>query len=176
VVIKAENQPPVNFTYFKANYLDASAAVKLVITERGSDHLHAYFANRSGFFITSLCLFEALNVLKRKMHKREISRKQYFDGCWLLLTYLRTKRIRIDEPEISSLEIFERAEKLANLHRIDLSDALQLVGLKHGRFCKLDKESKSLLITADQPLANAAKTQGLRVWNCEEEPWRENSA
>ena len=160
----------MNFSYFKASYLDASAAVKLVIVERGSNHLNAYFGNRGGFFITSFCLFEALSVLKRKMLKGKISRKQYFDECWLLLTYLRTKRISIDEPKISSLETFERAEKLAKLHGLDLSDALQLVGLKHGRFRKLVKESKTVLITADRSLAKAAKTEGLRVWNCEEEP------
>jgi predicted nucleic acid-binding protein len=161
----------VNFSYFKANYLDASAAVKLVIAERGSDHLNAYFANRSGFFITSFCLFEALSVLKRKMCKEEISREQYFDACYLLLSHLRTKRIRIDdEPKVDSLQKFERAEKLAKLHRLDLSDALQLVGVKHGKFCKLAKESKTVLITADRSLAKAAKTEGLRVWNCEEEP------
>jgi hypothetical protein len=77
VVIKAES-----FSYFTANYLDASAAVKLVIAERGSDHLNAYFANRSGFFITNFCLFEALSVLKRKMLKGKISRMQYFDECY----------------------------------------------------------------------------------------------
>jgi len=151
----------VNFSYFKANYLDASAAVKLVIAERGSDHLNAYFANRSGFFITSFCLFEALSVLKRKMCKEEISRKQYFDACYLRID---------DEPKVDSLQKFERAEKLAKLHRLDLSDALQLVGVKHGKFCKLAKESKTVLITADRSLAKAAKTEGLRVWNCEEEP------
>jgi predicted nucleic acid-binding protein len=158
----------VNFSYLKANYLDASAAVKLVIPERGSDHLQAYFANRSGFFITSFCLFEALNVLKRKMLEVKISRKQYLDACWMLLTQLR-KRIRIDEPDIGRLETFQRAEELANLHDLDLSDALQLLTVKHGTFCKLDKESKTVLITSDRSLAKAAEAEGLQVWNCEKE-------
>jgi rRNA-processing protein FCF1 len=48
-----------------------------------------------------------------------------------------------------------------------LSDALQLLSVKHGRFCKLAKESKTILITSDKALAKAAKSEDLRVWNCE---------
>jgi predicted nucleic acid-binding protein len=157
----------VSITYFKASYLDASAAVKLVISERGSKHLHAYFADHS-FFITGFCLFEALGVLKRKMLNEEISRKQYFAACYMLIAYLRTNRIRIDdEPSLNSIETFIHAEKFAKDYDLDLSDALQLLGVKHGKFCKLAAESKTVLITSDRSLAKAARTEGLRVWNCE---------
>jgi predicted nucleic acid-binding protein len=74
----------MSIRYFKVSYLDACAAVKLVITERGSNHLNAYFANHS-FFLTSFCLFEAFGVLKRKMLKKEISREQYFFACYILV-------------------------------------------------------------------------------------------
>jgi predicted nucleic acid-binding protein len=161
----------VNFSFVKAHYLDASAAVKLVVSERGSEYLRAYFNKHSGFHITSFCLFEALSVLKRKMLSSELTLEQYLDQCWLLLAYLRGKPkcIRIDDPEIDSLEIFWRAEELAKRHRLDLSDALQLITVKHGKFCKLAKESKTVLITSDQSLAKAAEAEGLRVWNCEKE-------
>ena len=156
----------MNFRYFKVSYLDACAAVKLVIPELGSDQLNAYFADHS-FSVTSFCLFEALGVLKRK---KEISRKQYFGACYLLIAYLQGKRIRIDdEPKIDSIETFMLARKFAEKHGLDLSDALQLVTVKHGKFCKLDKESKTVLITSDQSLAKAAKAEGLRVWNPEKE-------
>jgi predicted nucleic acid-binding protein len=146
----------VSIGIFKVSYLDACAAVKLVIPERGSDHLNTYFADHS-FSITSFCLFEALGVLKRK---KEISRKPYLQG----------KRIRIDdEPKIGSIETFMLARKFAEDYGLDLSDALQLLSVKHGKFCKLAKESKTVLITSDRALAKAAKTEGLRVWNCERE-------
>jgi predicted nucleic acid-binding protein len=162
----------VNITRLTAHYLDASAAVKLVISERGSEHLRAYFNTHSGFHITSFCLFEALGVLKYKMRKGKISRKEYFDKCWLLLAYLRgkPKSIHIDGLDIDSLETFLFAEESAKLYRLDLSDALQLVTVKHGKFCKLGQKSNTVLITSDQPLAKAAKAEGLRVWNCEKEP------
>ena len=105
------------------------------------------------------------------MPKEKISRNQYLGQCWLLLAYLRgkPKRIHIDDPEIESLETFRRAEELAKKHDLDLSDALQLLTIKHGKFRKLVKESKTLLITADGSLAKAAEIEGLLVWNPEKE-------
>jgi predicted nucleic acid-binding protein len=153
---------------FVANYLDAGAAVKLVLEEPGSDHLMNYFSNRAGF-ITNLCLAEALGVLKRKMLKGQLSEKQYLDRCYYLLTYVRTNRIRIEDIQISSLDVFAKIEEIVRRHKLDFSDALQLVNVKHGRFSKLARSSKTLLITADRDLASAAKTKGLRVWNCEVE-------
>ena len=151
---------------FKVSYLDACAAVKLVIRERGFDDPNTYFTNHS-FSITSFCLFEAFDVLKRKMCKTKISRDEYFYACYMI-AYLQGKRIRIDdEPEIDSIATFIRAQKFAQDHDLDLSDALQLLSVKHGRFCKLAKEPKTILITSDKALAKAAKSEDLRVWNCE---------
>jgi predicted nucleic acid-binding protein len=154
---------------FKASYLDACAAVKLVIPEHGSDHLNTYFAGHS-FSITSFCLFEAFGVLKRKVCKKEISRDQYFLACYMLISHLELKRIRIDEEtEIDSTETFIHAQKFAREHDLDLSDALQLLSVKHGKFCKLAVESKTVLVTSDKALAEAAKAEGLQVWNPEKE-------
>ena len=117
----------VSISYFKVAYLDACAAVKLVVDERGSNHLNGYFADHS-FSITSFCLFEAFGVLKRKMLKKEISRDQYFYACYMLIAYLRAKRVRIDDdPKIDSIETFIRAQKFAKNYDLDLSDALQLL-------------------------------------------------
>ena len=156
--------------YIKASHLDASAAVKLILQERGSEHIKNYFANRAGFYITSLCLAEALGVLKRKMRKGELSEKNYFDSCWGLLGYLRSPaKIRVDEIELSSLDTFAKAEEIARRYKLDLSDSLQLVSVKHGKYSSWYQESKTVLITADGDLELAARTEGLRVWNCEEE-------
>ena len=73
----------MSFRYIKASHLDASAAVKLVLQERGSEHLSSYFAKRAGFCITSVCLAEALGVFKRKRLRDEISEKQYLATCYL---------------------------------------------------------------------------------------------
>jgi uncharacterized protein len=159
----------VSFRYIKASHLDASAAVKLVLQERGSEQLRSYFANAS-FYITSVCLAEALGVFKRKRLRDEISEKQYLTTCYLLLGYLRNPpRIRVDEIELSSVDTFTKAEEIARRHKLDLSDSLQLVSVKHGRSSSCVPGFKTVFITADRALASAAKGEGLRVWNCEEE-------
>jgi predicted nucleic acid-binding protein len=157
----------MSFNSLKPGFLDASAAVKLVLKEHGSDRLLEHFNPTGSFFITSFCLFEALGVLKRKMLKNEIVPDHYFKSCFLLLNHVQLKRLRIDEPEISSYETFGKAEKLARQYSLDLSDALQLVGLKYGKFSHFVQESKPVLITADGALEAAARSEGLRVWNCE---------
>jgi predicted nucleic acid-binding protein len=156
-------------TYIHMSHLDASAAVKLVLRERGSEHLQSYFSGRVGFHITSLCLAEALGVLKRKMLRAEILEDQYFESCYFLLAYVRDSRLHIDDIQIASLDVFSKAEKLARQHQLDLSDSLQLVSVKHGKFSSFVQESKTVLITADRSLAAAARKEGVRVWNCEEE-------
>ena len=123
---------------WKASYLDASAAVKLVVTEKtGSENVRAYFANRSGFLMTSLCLVEALGVMKRKWLKKEIPQDQYFSACYVLLSHVRERpgrRIKIDEIELTDPDTFMRAEELSRLYNLDLSDSLQIVSIKHGKF------------------------------------------
>jgi len=155
--------------YMHMSHLDASAAVKLVLSERGSDHLQAYFSGRAGFHITSLCLAEALGVLKRKLLRGEIPEDHYFAKCYFLLAYVRDSRLHIDDIELATFDIFFKAQELAKRYHLDLSDSLQLVSVKHGKFKSLVQESKTVLITADRALADAARKEGLRVWNCEEE-------
>jgi hypothetical protein len=75
----------------------------------------------------------------------------------------------VDEIELSSLDTFAKAEEIARRHKLDLSDSLQLVSVKHGRSSSCVPGFKTVLITADRALASAAKAEGLRVWNCEEE-------
>ena len=160
----------MSFRYIKASHLDASAAVKLVLQERGSGHLSSHFAKRAGFCITSVCLAEALGVFKRKRLRDEISEEQYLTTCYLLLGYLRNPpRIHVDEIELSSVDTFAKAEEIARRHQLDLSDSLQLVSVKHGRSSSFVPGFKTVFITANRALASAATAEGLRVWNCEEE-------
>jgi predicted nucleic acid-binding protein len=154
-------------THLKVNYLDASAAVKLVLDEPGSDSLRQYFNTDGGFRITSLCLGEALGVLKYKWRRGQLSEKDYFDKCYVLLAHVRGKPkfIHVDDIQLSSLDVFTKTEHISRLYKLDLSDALQLVGIKQ-KFSKLSGSSKPLLITADRDLASAAQNEGIHVWNC----------
>jgi predicted nucleic acid-binding protein len=156
-------------THLTVNYLDASAAVKLVLDEPGSDNLRNYFDEHSGFQITSLCFSEALSVLKSKWQRKRISMKDYFDKCYLLLAYVRgkPKSIHVDDIQLSDLSVFTETEQIAKRYDLDFSDALQLVTIKQRLgLGMLGGRSKPLLITADGPLACAAEREGIRVWNC----------
>jgi len=151
----------------KFTYFDASAAVKLVTDESRSDVVRNYFNGpmpKSGY-ITGLCFAEALGVVKRKFWKSDEER--YHRTSFDLLSLLNERRLRIEESiDLSDYETFFKAQKLARDHGIDLSDALQLLTIKHGPHSPFVAESKTLFITADKDLANAAQKENVRVWNC----------
>jgi predicted nucleic acid-binding protein len=154
-------------TRLEINYLDASAAVKLVLREVGSEHVKKYFDGHGGFHITSLCLAEALAVLKCKWQRKQISMKDYFDKCYDLLARVhgKPKSIQLDDIQLSDLNVFTETEQIAKSYNLDLSDALLLVTVKQ-RFGKLTGKSAPLLITADGALASAAAKERILVWNC----------
>jgi hypothetical protein len=159
------------FNSSRPAFLDACAAVKLVLKENLLEKAHArllkYFNPAGSFFLSSFCFFEALGVLKRKMLKGKIERDRYFKCCYMLLVYKQQHRLRIDDPDISNFQQFRLAKQFAEKHSLDLSDALQIVSLTHGWLSHFVQESKPVLITVDAGLESAARSEGLRVWNCE---------
>jgi predicted nucleic acid-binding protein len=151
--------------FFHVIYLDASAALRLVLREPGFENLRKCLHLR-GSQMTTLCFAEALGVLKRKWQRRQLSDEQYLGCCYLLL---HGCRITLEDTGLEDRQTFMQASRIARKHKLDLSDALQLLTVKYGKFRQLVAESKTLLITADGDLASAAKAEGLRVWNCEKE-------
>jgi predicted nucleic acid-binding protein len=162
-------------TVITPHLLDASAAVKLVDMEPGSENLRPYFLAQRHFYITAYCYTEALGVLKRKFLRNQLTWDRYKGECFMLSSYVGTttssRRIQIDTIEVGELEIFMKAEELANRHadlKLDLLDSIQLVTIKHGVLSRYGAESKTILITADRNLEIAGSREGLRVWNCQQ--------
>ncbi len=150
--------------WVKAHYLDASAAVKLVVSEVGADVIRAYFEKNAVFQMTEVCFVETLSVLKVKyFYRREISREQYEAACYLLLAYVEEGRIAVEA--VASRPSFFDAREVMRAYGIDLSDALQVLTVKYGPHSPGARESKSILVTADDGLAEAARKEGLRVWH-----------
>ena len=83
--------------YRHITYFDASAAVKLVVKEPGSENVRNHFQKHYRHYMTSLCFAEALGALKGKVHREELSREEYFYACYLLISYLRGGRFHLDE-------------------------------------------------------------------------------
>ena len=149
-------------------YLDASAAVKLVVPiEKGRQKLLSYFQrNFGGCYMTAFCLHETLTALKTKWKRGESTKLIYLNRCYDLLSYVRNKRISLDSDfDLADFEIFSQVEAIVEKYDIDISDALQVVTIKHGRFKGLAQESQTVFVSADNDLLKAAKLEGLRVWD-----------
>lgn len=161
----------------RTHYLDASAIIKLLVKEEGSDRLNEYFKNHSNFYTTSLCVGEALGVLKVKYFRRkEIDQEAYFAASEILTRGTDALGwLEIEEIKISDSNVFHEVEQLCKKHSLDFSDGLQIYTLKKGLFSVLPGDSTPILITADDALAEAAKCEGGRVWHIlkesEPKPW-----
>jgi len=154
----------------RTHLLDTSALIKLVINEVGSQELKTYFSQNSTFWTTSICFGEALGVLKTKyLYRKELSEKKYLNSIEILVSYLNQK-ISIQEVNISDLQIFSQVEDAVKKHTLDFADAIQLVTLRVGYPSVFEGESKTVFITGDKKLAEAAKTEKLRVWYIIKEP------
>jgi predicted nucleic acid-binding protein len=169
----------------KFKYLDASALVKLYIykNEKGSQRLREFFYTGTNFFTTWLCLAEALGVLKSKWSGQQskaidtkIETEEYLNVMCSLLIEWRT-RIEFDDIKSVDPSIPLKVRRIAEKYKLDYSDALQLWAIKNGinsHALVISEQniidSALFLITSDKGLATAAKSEGIKVWNCEDEP------
>jgi predicted nucleic acid-binding protein len=152
--------------HVKVRYLDASAIVKLFFREAGSDVMKDHYHSQSGFCTTSLCLTEALGVLKSKWRYGHMTEVAYFDGTEHLLVDAWSGKLKIDEVTLLSIGGIHSVKAIAEKYKLDWSDALQLETIKKGRYAHFAGESQTILITADEGLARAARDESIRVWDC----------
>ena len=159
----------------QTHYLDASAIVKLVIAEDHSEKLRAY-CGRALLATTALCFGEALGVLKAKWTHKYLSHEQYLAACEELFAHVRNGTLEIEDTPLLSgtpqvlRDHYEKIEKLAKKHSLDISDALQLLILKSGAYSNLEGAARARLVTADRKLAHAAKAEGMPAWDCIHDP------
>jgi predicted nucleic acid-binding protein len=156
----------LNMSHIAPHFLDASAAVKLVLNEAGCEKIRNYFATkRGGYWMTDVCLVEALSVLKR--NKKKLGQSSYLGRCSMLISYIRNGRIKIVEAQLQKVSIWNETEKLAKKYNnLDVSDVLQIVTMKTHFTKNFGGNSKAVLVTADSDFVAAARNEGLFVWNC----------
>ena len=155
----------------RASCFDASALLKRYVDEDGSAVVRSYWAREPTKFTTSLCFHEALTLLKvSHFYRKQLDRPQYRRATLDLCAWFAA--VSKDIPELSFLSPagFFAAQRISERHDLDLSDAFQIVSLKEGFFSVLSGESQTVLVTGDQALAEAAREEGLRVWNVLTEP------
>lgn len=153
-----------------ANFFDASALVKLYVDEPGSESLRTYWKTQATRYTSPFCFYETLGALKRHRLKGKLTKEQYLRAAMDLMTWFRASRSRIHELDFEERDVFADAVALVEHHDLDLSDAFQLLTLQAGFFSALIGGSASVLVTADEDLAEAARRIGARVWDCQREP------
>lgn len=148
----------------RTNCLDASALVKRYVTENGSADLQVYMAGEANWYTTLFCFFEALSVLKGKLGRNEICEDQYHKAGFDMMSEARAF-VRIMESDLDFLDpiTFSEAAKICRTHKLDLSDAFQILSVKRGYASRLVGDSQTVLVTADKKLAEAATQEGLKV-------------
>ncbi len=157
----------------KVHYFDASALVKLVADdpdeEPGRDILRKYHREHAhpGYTV-SFCVAEALGALKLKFLRQKISETEYLKYVKELLRVVGNT-FQTDELEVLLPVVGKEFEQLVGKYKLDFIDCLQIATLKHGKYRIFDGPSKSILITADHKLAEAARSEGARVWECSSE-------
>jgi len=155
----------------RANCFDASALLKRYVQEDGSEILRAYWNRESTKFTTSLCFYEALTKLKHFHFRRKaINWAEYNKATLELYAWYRAMEKKIRDLDFLSPEVFFAAQRTAEKHGLDLSDAFQIHSVKEGFFSNMCGDSETILVTADRGLAKAARAEGLRVWSILDDP------
>ena len=153
-------------TAARASCFDASALLKLYVQEDGSDKLREYWNSEPTKFTTSLCFYEALTLLKVcHFYRKILDVKAYKRATFDLCAWYGAISENIPELNFLSPEVFFAAQRTAEKHKIDLSDAFQIHTVKEGFFSNLSADSRTILVSADRDLVKAARAEGLRVWS-----------
>lgn len=159
------------YTMARAVCIDASAMIRYLVEEPGSSLVREFIDREPCRYMTPFCFYETLSVLKRKYLKGELTRDAYDHECFRLAAWFGSRTLRaVKDVELLSPEVLPRAQQIARDHNLDLSDAFQILSVRDGYFSRASGSSQTLLITADRALAEAARSEGLLVWNCREEP------
>jgi predicted nucleic acid-binding protein len=157
--------------YARASFFDASALVRVYVDEPGSELVRSYFHSEPTKFTTQFCFYETLNVLKSKwIHRQLITREQYLEASFRFVAWYGMMRRTTLDLDFTEPTVFSKAKDLAERTGLDLSDAMQILSVSLGDYSSFCEGSKTVLVTADKPLARVARSEGLRVWSVLEEP------
>jgi predicted nucleic acid-binding protein len=154
------------------HYLDASAMVKIIADDpdedRGREALRDYYRANSMYRASSFCVAEALSAFKLKWLRKRCTQDEYFGNVRKFFSRV-VSPLHMEECPLA-LQVQEEAERVMQAYNLDFVDSIQIVTLLKGRYAGLVGSSRSILITADQALAAAARQEGARVWDCTSEP------
>jgi predicted nucleic acid-binding protein len=161
----------MNRKVLRANFFDASALVKVYSDEAASVIVRDYWRVSATKYTTPFCFYEAMNVLKSKWKfKSQITLSQYLEATFQLTAWYGASSAQVEDLDFADPQTFAETRLLAERNELDLSDAFQIMSVKRGYFSDLVNGSATVLVTGDNHLASAARSEGLRVWNILLEP------
>ncbi len=91
--------------------------------------------------------------------------KHYLRAAFELTAWYGASSRQIPDLNFADPTTFSETRSLAQRHALDLSDAFQIMSVKRGYFSRLTNDSSTMFVTGDDALAQAARLEGLRVWN-----------
>jgi predicted nucleic acid-binding protein len=148
----------------RACLFDASALVKVYVTEDGSAEVRAMFNRESTKYTTPFCFHETLGVFKMKWLRKELALEEYRKACFSVTAwYGAVTRQLEDDIAFTSYEAMPHLRHLITTYEMDASDAFQIISVKYGFFSPLGPDSKTVFFTADKRLAEIAGLEGLKV-------------
>lgn len=150
----------------RANCFDASALVKVYTQESGSELVREYFNNRSPTkYTTPFCYYETLTLLKVKwLYRKELTKQEYTEAAFRLTAWFEASQRYAKDIDLKEPWVFFKVRELAERHSLDFSDAFQILSVKEGYFSCLINDSQTVLVTADEALAKAARLEGVKAW------------
>jgi predicted nucleic acid-binding protein len=153
----------------RTNCFDASALVKVYTDEDGSITVRNYFNSEPNKYITPICYFETLNVIKMKRFYRKppnnITEDEYHKAGFELSAWFSASSKNLPDLDLVDPMTFPQVQSIARKYSVDLSDAFQILSVKKGFASMMIGESQTILVTADDGLASAARSEGIKVWN-----------
>lgn len=155
----------------RTSFFDASALAKVFTKEHGSEFVFRYFYEKSPTkFTTPFCVYETLNVIKSQwMHRNKITKDEYIEACSRLSSWYRLNRKFVTDLDLFDHDIYIKTTTIAEKYSLDLSDAFQILTVKEGDFSFFIEHAKTMLVTADKKLFEAAQQEGLIAWYCLDE-------
>ena len=154
-----------------SSLFDASALVKVFSIEPGSNVVKQYFDACPCKYTTPFCFYEAMNALKGKWkYKQQLSLEEYYKATFELTAWHGAWSKDLNDIDFSDPAVSARTRQLAEKFQLDLSDAFQILSVQQGAHSIFVNDSATVLVTADNGLAAAARSEGIRVWNVMLEP------
>jgi predicted nucleic acid-binding protein len=96
------------------------------VKEEKSDLVLRYWNRQTNKLTTSIFLYETLRLLKRKRNK--LDGTNYLNATLELCSWFaEAVSINSPKPNFLSPQVFFEAHKIAEQHKLDLSDAFQLL-------------------------------------------------